>query len=265
MNKETSRPTQPEKQPFVIFPAIDLREGQVVRLKEGDPGRQTNYSTDPAAVAERWLNAGARWLHVINLDGAFGQDDALNIRALTAILKLSDYCKARIQFGGGLRDKVDIKRAFDLGVSRVILGTLVVHKRHVLPEILQQWGAGQVAVSLDARDESIQDHGWQKDTSKNVFSMAGDMQKDGLEWLIYTDISRDGMLSGINQETSLKLAHRTGLKVIASGGVSGENDILAARNSGLAGIIVGRALYEGVVDITRLWSSFSEEEQPRSG
>lgn len=264
MNKESAKPTQPEKQPFVIFPAIDLREGQVVRLKEGDPTRQTSYSTDPAGTAERWLEAGASWLHVINLDGAFGQDDARNVQALTAILKVSRNYKAGIQFGGGLRDEVDLARAFDLGVSRVILGTFVVRQLQVLPKILQQWGTEQVAVSLDARNESVHIQGWQQAESANIFSLAEDLNKAGLEWLIYTDISRDGMLSGINLETTLQISRRTSLKVVASGGVSVEKDILTAKNSGLAGIIVGRALYEGIVNLARLWSRFSEEEQPRS-
>lgn len=264
MYKESRKPTQPEKQPFVIFPAVDLRAGQVVRLKEGDPGRQKSYSTDPAGTAERWLETGARWLHVINLDGAFGQDDARNMGALKTILKVSSSYKASVQFGGGLRDEVSIARVFDLGVSRVILGTFVISQPQTLPRILQRWGHGQVAVSLDARGESVLVQGWQRAASANVYALADDLQKAGLEWLIYTDISRDGMLSGINLETSLQLSRNTGLKVIASGGVNGENDILAARKSGLAGIIVGRALYEGAVDLTRLWRRFSEE-QSRSG
>jgi phosphoribosylformimino-5-aminoimidazole carboxamide ribotide isomerase len=256
MYKENIKPTQHIKQPFVIFPAIDLRAGKVVRLKEGDPGRQTSYSTDPAAVAEHWLNAGAGWLHVINLDGAFGQDDAVNVQALAAILKVSRNYKALVQFGGGLRDEINIKHAFDLGVSRVILGTFAIQQPQVLPKILQLWGSGQVAVSLDARGENVQISGWQQDASRNIFSIAEDMHKAGLEWLIYTDISRDGMLSGINLENNLQLAGRTGLKVIASGGVRGEKDILAAKNSSLAGIIIGRALYEGAVDYSQLWLNY---------
>jgi len=232
---------------FTVYPAIDLRKGQVVRLKEGDPNRQTAYSDDPAATAERWLAAGAGWLHVVNLDGAFEQADGSNRTALAAILAVAQRSGARVQFGGGLRSLEGIQQALELGVSRAILGTLAVEQPEVLAQALARWGSQCVGASLDSRDGLVMVRGWQQSTPLRAVDAAQSLKAAGLDYLVFTDIARDGLQSGLNLEATINLAQASGLRVIASGGVRGAEDIQAARQAGLAGAIIGRALYEGSI------------------
>ena len=233
---------------FTIFPAIDLRGGQVVRLKEGDPNRQTHYSPDPAQVARRWISAGATWLHVVNLDGAFDQPDLANRRALEAVLSAAAESGTPVQFGGGLRSVEAIDAALQAGVRRVMLGTLAVEQHAVLAEAMARWGAERVGVSLDARGGLVQARGWQNATTLAALPLAQSLAASGLRWLVFTDIARDGLQTGLNLPATVELARASGLQVIASGGVSAMADIEAARAAGLAGVIVGRALYEGAID-----------------
>jgi phosphoribosylformimino-5-aminoimidazole carboxamide ribotide isomerase len=235
------------EQKFCVFPAIDLRHGQVVRLKEGDPNRQTAYSNDPAATAERWLSAGATWLHVVNLDGAFEQADGSNRAALQAILEVAAAKGARVQFGGGLRSLEGVERVLELGVSRAILGTLAVEQPEVLAAGLARWGGEQIGASLDARDGMVQVRGWQQATPLSALDAAKSLKAAGLVYLVFTDIARDGLQSGLNMAATTQLAQTSGLEVIASGGVRDAEDIHAARAAGLAGAIIGRALYEGTL------------------
>jgi phosphoribosylformimino-5-aminoimidazole carboxamide ribotide isomerase len=232
---------------FVVYPAIDLRKGQVVRLKEGDPDRQTSYSSDPAAAARRWMAAGATWLHVVNLDGAFDQADTANRAALAAILAAAASLGVRVQFGGGLRSLRAVEQALASGVGRAILGTLAVEKPQILEEALARWGSRRVGASLDARDGMVQVRGWQQASAVTALEAAVRLKAAGLEYLVYTDIARDGLQTGLNLAATIGLASATGLKVIASGGVRGAEDIHAARSAGLAGAIAGRALYEGTL------------------
>lgn len=237
--------TKPQN--FIVFPAIDLRGGQVVRLKEGDPQRQTSYSTDPASVARRWIAAGASWLHVVNLDGAFGQTESANSTALQAILAEANRSNIPVQFGGGLRSLDAIEKALAAGVSRVILGTVIVEQPELFSEAFQRWGAERVGVSLDARDGRVQVRGWQSDTPLLAVDTACRLSEDGLRWLVFTDISRDGLQTGLNLTATVDLARASQLQVIASGGVGSLEDIQQARQANLAGVIVGRALYEGSI------------------
>jgi phosphoribosylformimino-5-aminoimidazole carboxamide ribotide isomerase len=245
------------EQSFIIFPAIDLRGGEVVRLKEGDPKRQTNYSTDPAGTAQRWIAAGAAWLHVVNLDGAFGESVSANLLALRAILGKAARAGIPVQFGGGMRSLEEIAAALDAGVSRAILGTVAVEQPHILEQALARWGADKLAVSLDARDGRVQVRGWQSDTPLQAIDAAKDFQRKGLRWLVFTDIARDGLQTGLNLPATVALAQASGLSVIASGGVSRLEDVRAAEQAGLAGAIVGRALYEGAIDPVDLFRSHS--------
>jgi phosphoribosylformimino-5-aminoimidazole carboxamide ribotide isomerase len=233
----------PDSAPFIVFPAIDLRGGQVVRLKEGDPNRQTQYSSDPAGAARRWIEAGTSWLHVVNLDGAFDQPDSANREALQAILAAAAQANVPVQFGGGLRSLQAIEAALQAGVSRAIIGTLAVDQPAVLEEALARWGAERIGVSLDARGGLVQVRGWQAATS-----LAQDLHQKGLRWLVFTDIARDGLQTGLNLPSTVELAQASGLNVVASGGVSRLEDVQAARQAGLAGAIVGRALYEGAIE-----------------
>mgnify|MGYP000483549720 CR=1 FL=1 len=244
-------PTPPP--PFTIFPAIDLRAGQVVRLQEGDPHRQTNYSAEPRETARRWIEAGAGWLHVVNLDGAFDQPDQANRRALQSILAEAAQGGVQVQFGGGLRSLEAIAAAFEAGVQRVMLGTLAVEQPAALEEALRRWGAERVGASLDARGGRVQVRGWQNATPATALELAQSLAAQGLRWLVFTDIARDGLQTGLNLPATVELARASGLRVIASGGVSSLADVDAARAAGLAGVIVGRALYEGSINPQKLF------------
>ena len=230
---------------FTIYPAIDLRGGKVVRLKEGDPARMTSYSDDPAETARRWLHTGATWLHVVNLDGAFGESDNANRAALEAILK----CGARVQFGGGMRSLAAIERAIDLGASRVVLGTIAIEEPDVVAEALKKFGAKKIAVGIDARDGLVRTRGWKDDSGISATDLALQVRTLGLDIVIFTDIRRDGLGSGLNIPSTRELAEVSGLDVIASGGVHTIDDVIAAKDAGLAGCIIGRALYEGTIDL----------------
>ena len=234
---------------FTIYPAIDLRGGQVVRLKEGDPALQTAYSNDPAETAHRWLSVGASWLHVINLDGAFGETDAANQEALQAILSVADEFGAQVQFGGGLRSLEAIDAALKMGVQRTIIGTLAVKKQDVLATAQSRFGHDRISVGIDARDGLVRVRGWKESSNILATELASQMQTLGLRTVIFTDISRDGMGLGLNIAATRALANVSGLDVIASGGVHTMEDVLAAQEANLAGAIIGRALYEGTIDL----------------
>jgi len=229
-----------------------------VRLKEGDPNRQTQYSSDPAGAARRWIDAGTRWLHVVNLDGAFGESGNANYLALQAILAEANQANIPVQFGGGLRTIEAVESVLKMGVTRAVLGTVVVEQPQVLVDALQRWGSERVAASLDARDGRVQVRGWQSDTPVLAVDLACQMAEQGLRWLVFTDIARDGLQTGLNLPATLNLANTSGLNVIASGGVSSLDDVTQAKASGLAGAIVGRALYERSVDPAQLFALNSE-------
>ena len=230
---------------FMIYPAIDLRGGKVVRLKEGDPARMTSYSDDPAETARKWLGMGAQWLHVVNLDGAFGESDNANRAALESILKLG----ARVQFGGGIRSIEAIADVLRLGVSRAILGTIAVEQLEIVKEALKFFGAEKIAVGIDARDGLVRTRGWKDNSGVSALDLALQMRTVGLDTVIFTDVSRDGLGSGLNIPSTRELAERSGLDVIASGGVHTIDDVIAAKDAGLAGCIIGRALYEGTIEL----------------
>jgi phosphoribosylformimino-5-aminoimidazole carboxamide ribotide isomerase len=234
---------------FTIYPAIDLRNGQVVRLRQGDPAQQTTYSDNPAAVAKRWMNEGATWLHIVNLDGAFGDVAAAraNRRAL------SDMCcmiKVKIQFGGGLRDMDDVKAAFDTGADRIVLGTAAAENPQLVADALAQFGPERVAVGLDSRDGMVVTRGWKHATYMTAIELGSLMKEMGVIRAVYTEVGRDGMMTGTATELTAALAQLTGLKVIASGGVRNIDDIkelLLYAPRGVEGAIIGRALYEGTL------------------
>ena len=234
---------------FTIYPALDLRAGKVVRLKEGDPTRMTSYNDDPAQAARRWLQMGAHWLHVVNLDGAFGENDSLNQDALSAVSKVAKEFGAQIQFGGGLRSVDDIRRAVDLGVARVVLGTIAIRQPEVVVETLHEFGVERIAVGIDTRDGLVYVRGWTDNSGISAMDLAIQMRTLGLRTVIFTDISRDGLGYGLNIASTHQLAAVSGLDVIASGGVSTLDDVIAARDANLSGVIIGRALYEGTIEL----------------
>ncbi|HEX9114919.1 MAG TPA: 1-(5-phosphoribosyl)-5-[(5-phosphoribosylamino)methylideneamino]imidazole-4-carboxamide isomerase [Anaerolineae bacterium] len=236
---------------MIVYPAIDLRGGQVVRLRQGDPQAQTVYGSDPAGVARRWADQGAQWLHVVNLDGAFGEADRepVNLRRLAEIRAAVDL---PIQFGGGVRSLDDIARALALGATRVVLGTAAVRDPQMVAEAVTRFGGECIVAGIDARGGLVAIAGWQETAAVTAADLARQMADLGVPRAVYTDISRDGTLAGANVETTAALAQASGLRLIASGGVAGLPDIvaLAARASaGIEGVIVGQALYTGAIDL----------------
>ena len=236
---------------FIVYPAIDLRNGKVVRLKEGDPARMTAYSDDPAETARRWLGTGAKWLHIVNLDGAFGESDQANHSALESILKLG----AHVQFGGGLRSLDAMEAALSLGVRRVVLGTVAIDHPDLVSYALKKFGADKIAVGIDARHGFVRVRGWKDDSGVSAPDLALQMRSLGLQTVIFTDVSRDGLGTGLNIAATRELAEVSGLDVIASGGVHTLTDVIAAKAAGLSGAIIGRALYEGTIDLKKALES----------
>lgn len=229
-----------------IYPAIDLRDGWVVRLRQGDPSRETAYSDDPAAVARRWADAGATWVHVVNLDGALGEGSAANLAALGRIVPAG----LRVQFGGGLRQFSDLRRVLELGVARVVVGTAAVEDPALVERALDGFGAQRVAIGIDARSGSVRTRGWQQATEITPGELGRRWADAGARWIIYTDVARDGMGTGLSVAATAALARATGVHVIASGGVRSLEDVRSTFEAGLSGVIIGRALYEGQVALT---------------
>jgi phosphoribosylformimino-5-aminoimidazole carboxamide ribotide isomerase len=214
------------------------------------------------AMAEHWVSQGAEWLHVVNLDGAFGQASSPSLsppqlwggssKNLRAIGEITAAVGIPVQFGGGLRTMADIEVALGLGVDRVILGTVAVEEPSLVAEAVQRFGAERIVVGIDARKGKAATHGWQEVSSVTAAELAFRTKELGVERVVYTDIARDGMLSGVNVEAVRELAQRTGLKVIASGGVSSLDDLRRlkeAEASGVEGVIIGQALYSGALDL----------------
>lgn len=226
---------------FIIYPAIDLRNGQVVRLQYGDPNLQTVFGNDPAEAGQRWIDDGTSWLHVVNLDGAFGDKSAANWEALPQITALS----AKVQFGGGIRALADVERALAAGVDRVILGTVAVEQPELVASAIKTFGAEKIAVGIDARDGEVKTRGWQTGGGISPLELAQQMKDMGVQTIIHTDIARDGVLTGVNAEKSAGIAQATGVDIIASGGVATLDDIRRTKALNLAGVITGRAIYDG--------------------
>lgn len=232
---------------MIIYPAIDLRAGQVVRLIEGDPNQQTLFSTDPIATAREWVAQGAHWIHMVNLDGAFAETNAEdNGRILAEVVQLG----VKVQFGGGLRSEEDIDQAFERGAARVVLGTIAIQQPERISTWVGKWGAERLCIALDARDGKISTHGWQKDTERTPIDFGRQIAKDGVLHALYTDIRRDGHLIGANLHDTIALGRETGLKVIASGGITRMDEIVQlVRSQVVAGAVIGRALYERQISL----------------
>jgi phosphoribosylformimino-5-aminoimidazole carboxamide ribotide isomerase len=226
---------------MIVYPAIDVRHGHVVRLLYGDPEQETVYGDDPAAMAERWKTAGAAWLHVVNLDGTLGEA-TLALETLRALAGVG----LPIQFGGGLRTLNDVQKALDAGAARVILGTMVVREPELAGAAVERFGAEKIVVALDAKGDQVATHGWQQVSAWTPVDLGKRFAAMGVIHALYTDVSRDGDLSGVNVAATANLARETGLRVIASGGVASLDDIQRCRETGvIAGVITGKALYSG--------------------
>jgi phosphoribosylformimino-5-aminoimidazole carboxamide ribotide isomerase len=228
-----------------LFPAIDIRHGRVVRLSQGEATRQTVYGEDPVAVAARFADQGARWIHVVDLDRAFGDGENLGlVRRIVAAVG----GQARVQLGGGLRTVALLREGLEQGVSRGVIGTAAAVDPAVVPAAVAALGADRIAVGIDARDGRVAIRGWTELSDLTAEALARRVARDGVGAVIYTDVGRDGMLTGPDLDGARRL-QAAGVGVIASGGIAGAGDIRAAREAGLAGAIVGRALYEGRVTL----------------
>ncbi|PIF29005.1 1-(5-phosphoribosyl)-5-[(5-phosphoribosylamino)methylideneamino] imidazole-4-carboxamide isomerase [Acidovorax sp. 56] len=233
---------------MLLIPAIDLKDGHCVRLKQGDMDQSTTFGEDPAAMARKWVDAGARRLHLVDLNGAFAGVPK-NYSAIKSILKEvgSDI---PVQLGGGIRDLDTIEKYIDGGLRYVIIGTAAVKNPGFLKDACSAFG-GHIIVGLDAKDGKVATDGWSKLTGHEVVDLAKKFEDWGVESIIYTDIGRDGMLSGINVDATVKLAQSLSIPVIASGGLSNMADIeqlCAVESEGVEGVICGRAIYSGDLD-----------------
>ena len=231
---------------MILYPAIDLKDGQAVRLLRGDMDQATVFSDNPAAQARSFVEAGCDWLHLVDLNGAFA-GEPVNAGAVESILAATD---TPAQLGGGIRDLKTIETWLDKGLARVILGTVAVENPDLVREAALAF-PGQVAVGIDARDGRVATKGWAEDTGVMVTDLAKSFEDAGVTAIIYTDINRDGVMQGPNIKATAALAQAVSIPVIASGGVSSINDLIALRDCGapLNGAISGRALYDGAIDL----------------
>jgi phosphoribosylformimino-5-aminoimidazole carboxamide ribotide isomerase len=234
---------------MLIIPAIDLRAGRCVRLIQGRKEDLKIYDGDAVEIALNYQNTGAQILHIVDLDGAFSDANSRNRQVLRDIISRLE---VPVQFGGGLRSIEIIAEVIELGVSRVVLGTLAVESPETLKMALDSFGAGRIVVGIDARDGQVMTRGWEKEGKLSALELAQKVAALGVERIVYTDVARDGMLGGVNLEETCKIARHAGLKVTASGGISSLADIKQLKQAsedptvcGIDSVIVGKALYEG--------------------
>ncbi|HEY0623517.1 MAG TPA: 1-(5-phosphoribosyl)-5-[(5-phosphoribosylamino)methylideneamino]imidazole-4-carboxamide isomerase [Sphingomonas sp.] len=244
-------------EPVIVFPAIDLKAGQVVRLAEGDMARATVYGENPAAQAEAFAKAGATHLHVVDLDGAFA-GESINGGAVAAILARFP---GKVQLGGGIRNRAAVERWLDMGVARVVIGTAALED----PDFVREAAAahpGRIVVAVDARDGFVATKGWADVSTVSVAELGSRFEDAGVAALLFTDVGRDGLLKGCNVEATVALAAEVSIPVIASGGVADISDIHAlVGKPGIEGVITGRALYDGRLDLTEALEAVAQVEQ----
>jgi len=233
---------------MLVIPAIDLKDGKCVRLRQGRMEDETVFGDDPVAVAQRWVDAGARRLHMVDLNGAFA-GKPVNAGAIKAVAEA--FPKLPIQVGGGIRDEDTVAAYLEAGVRYAIIGTKAVSAPHFINDLCLEF-PGHILVGLDAKDGRIAIDGWSKLSHHSAIDMARRFEQDGVEAIVFTDIGRDGMMSGVNVESTVKLAQSINIPVIASGGITNMHDIRAlceVSDEGIMGAITGRALYEGTLDL----------------
>jgi phosphoribosylformimino-5-aminoimidazole carboxamide ribotide isomerase len=233
---------------MLLIPAIDLKDGKCVRLRQGRMDDATVFSDDPVDVARRWVAAGAKRLHIVDLNGAFA-GQPVNADAIQAIAEA--FPDLPLQVGGGIRDEDTVQAYLDIGVNFVIIGTKAVSAPHFINDLCLEF-PGHIIVGLDAKDGRAAIDGWSKLSHHNVQELAQRFERDGVAAIVYTDIGRDGMMNGVNVESTVELARSVTIPIIASGGVSSMDDIkalCAVEGEGIMGAIIGRALYEGSIDL----------------
>jgi phosphoribosylformimino-5-aminoimidazole carboxamide ribotide isomerase len=229
---------------MLIIPAIDLRDGKCVRLTQGRRQEVKVYDGDPVVIARKFENAGARMLHVVDLDGAFADRNSKNRKVVRRIIRAVEI---PVQFGGGLRSVSDVQQMIEFGAAQVVIGTLAAESPETLEKFVQLFGF-RVCVGIDARRGVVLTHGWEKEGKLSAAALARRVADAGVDRIVYTDVARDGMLSGVNLEQTCSIARESGLRVTASGGVSSLKDIVKLKTisrCGVDSVIVGKALYEG--------------------
>jgi phosphoribosylformimino-5-aminoimidazole carboxamide ribotide isomerase len=236
---------------MIILPAIDIKDGQCVRLYQGDYDQVTTYDVDPVNIAQRWQRFGASWLHIVDLDGA-AAGHPVNVETIKSIRASTI---VRIELGGGMRTLADIGHMLELGIDRIVLGTVVLTNRTLLMEALAQWGE-RIVVGLDARSGSIAISGWRENSQVQATSLASELCALGVQRFIYTDIARDGALKGPNIEELKEIKQMISCSLIASGGVSSIDDLLSLAKLRIEGTIVGKALYTGDIDLASAIQEF---------
>lgn len=237
---------------MLLIPAIDLKDGKCVRLRQGRMEDDTVFSDDPAAMAKRWLDAGARRLHIVDLNGAF-EGRPVNAEAVQSIVEVCSAADVPVQLGGGIRDEDTVQHYLDLGITYCIIGTKAVNAPHFVSDVCLNF-PGHIIVGLDAKNGKVAVDGWSKLSRHDVIDLAQRFEQDGVEAIVYTDISRDGMMSGVNVDATVSLAQSIRIPVIASGGITNLDDIRAlcdVADEGIMGAITGRAIYEGTLDFVQ--------------
>ena len=229
-----------------FYPAIDIRMGNCVRLEKGNVQTEKIFNPNPVEQAQEFEKAGCEWLHIVDLDGAI---NGVQINS-EIIKKIRSKTKLKIQLGGGIRSIEAIKFWKDIGIDRVILGTLAVTSRQTVMDAIEKLGEG-IGIALDSKENYVVTKGWVEDSKKNIFELAKSYEESGIEVIIFTDIDKDGLLEGLNLERTKALAERVNIPIVASGGLNGLNDLKKAKETipNMDGIICGKALYEGKIDI----------------
>jgi phosphoribosylformimino-5-aminoimidazole carboxamide ribotide isomerase len=245
----SSEPGGERARVFDVYPAIDVRGGRCVRLEKGRADRETVYGGDPVRVAADFAAAGARWIHVVDLDAAFGEGSNRGI-----IRDIASLPGVRVQTGGGLRSEADLHEVLSAGAARAVIGTAAVENPALVQAAVERWDAARISVGLDARGRTPAVRGWTADAEEDLFALGARMAALGVRTLIHTDIDRDGMMEGPNLDLSAELARVSGVEVIVSGGVRGVEDVRAGADAaragrGIAGVIAGKAVYEGRLDV----------------
>jgi phosphoribosylformimino-5-aminoimidazole carboxamide ribotide isomerase len=237
---------------ILIVPAIDIRNGKCVRLVQGQAGTEKVYSDDPIEMAVLWRGENAKALHVVDLDGAFGEE----MKNLALIRRMVEKVDIPIQIGGGIRSFEQVKQLMEIGIYRVILGTAAIENPELVSQVVKAFGMRRMAIGIDAKDGIVMTKGWKKNTGIPALNLAADMKRLGVGRIVYTDISRDGMLTGPNYDAIREMAEKSGLRITASGGISGYEDLMKLQELekfGVDSVIVGKALYENRFPCQTLW------------
>jgi phosphoribosylformimino-5-aminoimidazole carboxamide ribotide isomerase len=240
---------------MIILPAIDLKAGQVVRLEQGDFTRKTVYSNDPLAVARQFSEQGAEWLHLVDLDGAAaGQGKNFSL-----IKQIASQTELKLQTGGGVRSQADVANLLKIGVERVIIGTMAVKNPELLQKILVEFGSEHILVSLDARQGKIATSGWLEESDQDLVDFAIKIEKLGVKYILYTDIGRDGMMSGPDLIGLGNIKEATDLRVIASGGISSKADLYRLAERNFYGAITGQAIYQNKINLKEILTELGDQ------